>query len=132
MNLCAPELAELGEIKLSKLISLPGRLEGDRGIAPDGIRVMLHPIHAELQAASLWALPRFWGRGSPLQLSLRLRAGRCGVCMLVSVPAWPPRGPSLLGSAHFPALMRRGVGGERGRRILINQEQRENVRSKAS
>lgn len=92
MNLCAPELGELGEIKLSKLPSPPGRLEGDRGIVPDRIRVMLHPIHAELQAVSLWALPRFWGRGSPLQLSLQLHAGWCGVCMLVNVPAWPPRG----------------------------------------
>lgn len=114
MNLCAPDLAELGEIKLSKLISPPGRLEGDQGIAPDGIRVVLQPIHAKLQAASLWALPRFWGRGSPLQLSLQLRAGWCGVCMLVSVLAWLPRGPSLLGSAHFPALMRWGLGVEGG------------------
>lgn len=114
MNLCAPELAGLGEIKLSKLISPPGRLEGNRGIAPDGIRVILRPINTELQAASLWALPRFWGRGSPLQLSLQLRAGWYGVCMLMSVPSWPPRGPSLLGSAHFLALMRRELGVEGG------------------
>lgn len=80
-------------MKLSELLSLPGRLEGSRGIAPNGVRVV--PVNPELQAASLWALPRFWGCGSPFQLSLRSRASLYGVCVLVRVPSWPPRGPSL-------------------------------------
>ena len=79
MNLCAPELGELGEIKLSKLPSPPGRLEGDRGIAPDRIRVMLHPIHAELQAVSLWALPSKGGHGGFLASKLCVPAQEDGV-----------------------------------------------------
>lgn len=131
MNLCAPELAGLGEIKLSKLISPPGRLEGNRGLAPDGIRVVLRPINAELHGLPLGSA-QVLGSGVPTS------AFPAVACRLVwsmhahERPLLASEGAFPIGLCPLPGLNEEAVGGGRGRRILINREQRENVRSKAS
>lgn len=104
-----PELGELGE-QTKRAPPAAWEAGGGLGIAPDRTESQPHLTSSvELQAVSLWALPRFWGWGSPLQLSCSCMHWVWSVRARERAPFTPP-GPPHWGLPPLPGP-NEGIGG---------------------